>query len=429
MSSNPLRIAICPPDLDPMQNAMNGGPADATYIIQMYIANGLLSRGHNLTFVAPYDLNQVVSTNDLQKPRVAAQTWSASRWYTLASRGAWRLQSWLGLPYLNFFSNYSRLDAYLNCLPVHDVVYERNGLYNVGVAMACQRLNLPYVLFVEADEILEHDYMGKPLTGLMRWRANRIFRTNLQAADCIICVSEASKNHLATNWSIQPEKIVVFPNGVNVQRFRPNQSARSKIRATLGLDTNMMILFVGSFYDWHDVTTLLESFVDVLKSYPDAQLVLVGNGKTRQTMIHRAADLSLGGAVQFVGNVDHDEVPHFMNAADIAVAPYPVMEHDLWLSPLKLFEYMASGTAVIASAVGQIANVIEDSRNGLLVAPGDIQAMTAALQRLINDPPLRAHLGQQAREDMERDHSWDQYLSRLERLFVAVIDGQTFSQI
>jgi glycosyltransferase involved in cell wall biosynthesis len=130
---------------------------------------------------------------------------------------------------------------------------------------------------------------------------------------------------------------------------------------------------------------------------------------------------SLGDAVRFTGLVVHNEVARLMAAADVAVAPYPDIKQEIWLSPMKLFEYMASGTAVIASEVGQLAEVIHDGGNGVLVPPGNVPAMADALQRLIGEPSLRSRLGQRAREDAVRRHSWERYLSRLERVFAAVI--------
>jgi glycosyltransferase involved in cell wall biosynthesis len=424
LHSNLLRIAMCPPELYPLQQAMRDEPAEATYIIQGYIAAGLQARGHSLTFVAPRSLSQIVCTSDPQTPRPAPRTWSASRWFDLASKAAWQVQRWLGVPYLNVFANYRLLDACLQCLPGHDLVYERNGLYKFGVARACKRLRLPYVLYFEADDILEHDIMGKPITGLLRWRAREAIRLNLDAADCVIVVSEPLKVHLTTNWSVPPDKIVVFPNVADVQRFRPDPKIRAEVRASLGLDIHPLVAFVGNFYEWHDVATLLDAFAQVLEAYPDARLVLVGDGSRRQAMMQRAADLGLGDAARFTGLVAHAEVPRLLAAADIAVVPYPPMETDLWLSPLKLFEYMASGKAVIASAVGQLTDVVHDGRNGLLVPPGDVPAMTAALLRLVGDPALRSQLGQQARQDAVQKHSWEHYVSRLERVFLAVINGQ-----
>jgi glycosyltransferase involved in cell wall biosynthesis len=374
-------------------------------------------------------LNDVICTDDLQNQKLAPQTWSRSRGFDLAGKGAWRVQQTLGVPYLNVFANYRRLDACLHCLPGHDLVYERNGLYKIGVAMACKRLRLPYVLFLDADEILEHDYMGKPITGLLRWRARSMLRYNLSAANAIICVSEPAKLNLITNWHMPAEKIVVFPNGVDVQRFRPYPETRSALRASLGADANPLLLFVGSFYGWHDVTTLLEAFAQTLATRPCARLALVGDGEQRQAMQQRAIELGIDHAVHFTGSVPHTEVPRLVSAADIAVAPYPMMKQALWLSPMKLFEYMASGMAVIASDVGQLGEVVKDGSNGLLTLPGDASAMAAAMQRLIDDAALRARLGAQARKDAQQKYSWERYIARLEQLYMTVIAGQPVNGI
>jgi glycosyltransferase involved in cell wall biosynthesis len=428
-SSNKLGIVISPPEFQPLQKEMSGEPTSATYVIQRYIAEGLLARGHRLTFIAPQNVEVIVCTTDPQNTQIAPQTWSDSQWFNFASKSTWTLQRWLGIPYLNMFSNYRLLDACLQCLPGNDIVYERHGLYKVGVAMASKRLKLPYVLYFEADDILEHDVMGKPINGLLRWRAREMMGYNLNAADCIIVVSKPLKTYLTTNWSMPAEKIVVFQNVADVQRFRPDLKSRTEVRIKFGLKSNPLVIFVGNFYEWHDVATLLDSFVSLLTTYPDSRLILVGDGTTREAMEKRASDLKLGNAVMFTGIVPHTEVPPLLAAADIAVVPYPRMRHDLWLSPLKLYEYMAAGTAVIASAVGQLNEVIQDGRNGLLVPPGDVSAMTAALTRLIVDPGLRFQLSQQARQDAIEKHSWEQYISRLEILFSAIITNQPFHEI
>jgi len=428
-TSAPLRIAFCLPELQRLQQTTSGQTVDAPYIQQGYIAESLRNRGHNITFVASRDLNEVVCTDDLHQPKLVPQTWSESRLFNLASKGAWGIQQALGVPYLNVFTNYRRLDACLQCLPGHDIVYERNGLYKTGIAMACKRLRLPYVLFLDADEIMEHDYMGKPITGILRWRAKSMVRYNLRAANGVICVSEPAKLNLINNWHVPAEKIAVFPNGVDVQQFRPYPETRAQIRASLGVDANPLIVFVGSFYGWHDVATLLAAFAQVLVPNPGARLALVGDGEQRQAMQQRAIDLGIDHAVQFTGSVPHAEIPRLVSAADIAIAPYPTMKNALWLSPMKLFEYMAVGLPVIASAVGQLKEVIQDDANGLLVPPGDAAVMALAMQRLIGNTALRARLGQQARADAEQKYSWKQYISRLERLYAAVIAGQPINRI
>jgi glycosyltransferase involved in cell wall biosynthesis len=395
-------------------------PKDAAHIQQKYIAEGLRARGHSLMWIAPHDLDRVVYAGSSGGPILAPQTWTASGWFDLLARVIWKIQQLFRFPYLNFFSNLRRYDACLQIFPGHDVVFERNGLYNSGVAMACKNLNLPYVMFFDADQMAEMEFMGKPLKGLLRWRAANLLRYNLHVANRVICVSEAAKIHLMKNWDVPSEKLVVFPNAVDAERFKPEPELGAQTRASLQLTHHPLLVFVGSFYRWHDVVTLLKAFAVVLKTHSDARLVLVGDGAERETMMKLSVDLGVEHAAQFTGLVNHTEVSRYVNAADIAVAPVPNMEQEMWLSPMKLFEYMASGKAIVASAMGQIRDVIKDGENGMLVPAGDEMVLANAINRLIEDAPLRTRLGQQAREDAIRYHSWGQYITSLENVFTDI---------
>ncbi len=415
---------MCFPESTWIEEVLTEEYTDAAHIQQGCIAAGLRERGHILTFAAPENLEDTVWSRNWQRPRRVARTWSASHWFDIISKSVWRLQRPLGIPYLNVFSNWRRFDACLQCLAGHDLVYERNGLYHAGVAMACRRLKVPYILFFDADQIAEQDYLGRPVTGLLRWRATRLLRYNLRAAQTIICVSEAARVRLMTGWNVPSAKILVFPNGVDVQRFRPDPQARRAVRAALGVADGPLVLFVGSFHHWHDLPTLLAAFAEVLRANPAARLALVGDGSQRKPLARRASEMGIGDAVHFTGRIAHSEVPRVLSAADIAVAPVPAMTGDSWLSPMKLFEYMASGAAIVASRAGQVVDVIRDGHNGLLVTPGGVSEMSAALQKLMDDPTLRSRLGQQARQDAVQSHSWEGYLARLELVCGAVVAGQ-----
>jgi glycosyltransferase involved in cell wall biosynthesis len=336
------------------------------------------------------------------------------------------VQRLLGVPYLNVFSNYCIYDACLQCLPGHDIVQERNGLYKVGVAMASKRLGLPYIMFFDGDDVFEHDYMGEPITGVLRWRAKQMIQYNLAVADRVICVSETAKRHLMSVWQVSEDKIAVFPNGVDVNLHRPYPEIRSETRASLGVtQIDPLIVFVGSFFPWQDLKVLLDAFAQVLADYPCARLVLAGDGQQRQAMEQYATELGIGQSVQFTGFLSHNQVAHLVSAADVAVAPYKKMKPEFFSgSSMKVFEYMASGTAVVASAQGQIGEVIQDGVNGLLVPPGDHQALSNSLKILIGDSELRSRISRQARKDAVDNHSWEYHAARLEQVYKSVINSR-----
>jgi glycosyltransferase involved in cell wall biosynthesis len=411
-----FKIAFCLPVL------RSSDTEDSSFLQQMLIRNGLKARGHELTFITPYDLSEVVCTADIDKPRFVDRTWTRAIWFDLLGKLAWRIQKWLGIPYLNVFSNLRWFDAYQHCLPGHDIVQERNGLYKMGVAMACRRLRLPYVYFFDADDILEHDLFGKPLTGILRWRAKQIIRYNLKTAARVVCLSVFARVHLKTVWRVPEEKIAVIPNAVDVNRFRPCTEARVEVRSQLGLGDCPLIIFVGTFFAYQDVVVLLKSFAVVLKKFPNTRLLLVGGGDGYKKMVQLATDLGISDATKFIGYQPHNKIPRLLGAADIAVAPYRGIEDEKFLgSSMKLFEYMASGLPVVTSRVGQINEVVQDGINGLLVPAEDVQAMAAALKRLIADPQLRSRLGQKAREDALTKGSWEFYIAKFEGLYASVL--------
>lgn len=414
-----MKIAHCLPDQHWVEEMRCENPRDAAYIQQKYIAEGLRGRGHFITWIAPQGLDRVCS-GDVEEINLAPHTWTASGWFNLLSKIVWKIQQIFRIPYLNYFSNLRRYDACKQILTGHDVAFERNSLYNSGVAMACKKLNLPYVMFFDADQIAELEYMDEPLTGLLRWRAKNILRYNLKAAQRIISVSQTAKKHLTTNWDVPSDKIIVLSNAVDVERFKPDPELGSQTRALLRLTNHPLLVFVGNFYKWHDVVTLLKAFSVTLRKYVNAHLILVGDGAKRDLMMKLSADLNLEHAVHFTGFVGHVEVSRYVNAADVAIVPVPNMKQELWLSPMKLFEYMASGKAIVASSMGQIKEVIQDGQNGLLVSAGDEKELANAINKLIEDVPMRTQLGKKAREDAVLNHSWEQYLTRLENIFIDV---------
>lgn len=114
------------------------------------------------------------------------------------------------------------------------------------------------------------------------------------------------------------------------------------------------------------------------------------------------------------GAVPHQEIPHWLDRADVGVAPYPELD-DFYFSPLKVVEYMAAGLPVVASSVGQLRSLVQDGKTGLLVRPGDAESLASALVRLAEDRKLRLRMGRRARERAERRHDWSRVTDRIER--------------
>ena len=206
------------------------------------------------------------------------------------------------------------------------------------------------------------------------------------AATAVLAVSAPLASRLQTQVR-EPQRIHVVPNGVDLARFGARMPAQSR-PFTVG--------FVGSLRPWHGLDTLADAFGLLRESVPDARLRIVGDGPGRAGLEQRLAALGALDASNFSGAIRQEEVPAALAQFDVALASYPALE-DFYFSPLKLYEYMAAGCAVVASAIGQVREVIDHEVDGILVPPHDAAATARWLVRLAAAPELRDRLGTNAR--------------------------------
>jgi glycosyltransferase involved in cell wall biosynthesis len=268
---------------------------------------------------------------------------------------------------------------------------------------------------------MERELVGTPLKGMHAQVARKEARYTYRVAHKVLCVSEPAKSHLVEVWGVDAGKIVVMPNGVDTQLFRPQNDTQT-VRASLGLDGQPVVSFVGSFQLWHGIEQLVESFARVLHEVPQARLLLVGDGPARPNVEDAVRRLGLASNVTITGLVPQAKIPEILAAVDVAVIPYPRLPKELWFSPLKLYEYMAAGKAIVASASGQITEVVQDGINGLLVSPGDVDEFAQAIARLLKNPAELEWLGKNARRQAVERHSWDEYIHRLEHVYQDAIE-------
>lgn len=330
-------------------------------------------------------------------------------------------QSKFKLPYLGFFDSFRFREACIKHLAHCNIFYERYNPMCLGGVWAAKHLAIPLILEVHADIInTEIPLHSKPLQGFQHYLAELTTRTCFNRATKIVVVSDQVGERLRTYWQVPADKILTVPLGADVEAFQP-MAGQAAVRARFGLADEPVVMFVGSFHPWHGVDVLVQAFAHVHSAVPQAKLVLVGDGQVRPAIETQVRQAGLADHVLFTGSIAHPEVPPIVNIADVTVAPYPPMAAELWFSPLKVFEYMAAGKAVVASRAGQITQVVQEGSSGLLIEPGDADALAQAIIRLLNDSELRARLGAHARNEAVAKYSWRAHAEKLEQLFLSVL--------
>ncbi len=267
-----------------------------------------------------------------------------------------------------------------------DVIYERFSLLLFAGVWVRRLSGLPVLLEINSplfEERARND--GLRLTSLGRW-AQRMLWNNVDAA---LPVTEVLAGTLR-EYGVATERIAVIPNGINPTRFDAAPS-NAEAKQALGQD-GLVLGFTGFIRGWNAV----DRIVDVVAEHGarlGLRALVVGDGPARAPLLAHAAKLGIADRLTITGVVERDAVAAHVAAFDVAVLPGLT----LYSSPLKLFEYMYLGRAIVAPDTANIREILTHNENALLFAPDLPGAMEAALLQLCEDQALRIRLGAAAR--------------------------------
>lgn len=268
-----------------------------------------------------------------------------------------------------------------------DMIYERYGLWSAAGIRAARRLGLPVVVEVNAPLVEEQAAFRN---FALRPEAEAIEAEVLAGATALAVVSAELVDYVTARGA-DPARVHVIGNKVDTARFHPAIPPAD----TPGIPADRFVVgFTGSLKAWHGTDVLLEAVSRLLPAIP-AHLLIVGDGPDRAPLQARAAALGLADRMTVTGWVPHDALPALIARMDVAVAPYPASASH-YFSPLKLYEYLAMGRPVVASAIGQTAALLGPDGAGLLVPPGDPAALAEALSWIARDVHLSRELAQRA---------------------------------
>lgn len=291
-----------------------------------------------------------------------------------------------------------------------DFVWQRHvPFHRAGLALG-KSVNCPVILSVHALMVQEARQWGvrRPGWGSLMERFGE--KRLIQEADLVACVSNEVAE-LVRSKGVSEDRIIVTPNGVDLQRFRPTKPDLSTQRK-LGLDGDRFVLgWVGSFRAFHGLERLLDAMEDLQNRGRSITLLLIGTGPGLQTVKAYVDQRDIRN-ISFAGGFPHDRMPQVLSVLHAAVVMGPPGTQ-FHYSPVKIREYMAMGLPVIAGRLGELDRILTDGNDAILVDPSSTAELTRAIETLMDDPELRTRLGVQARQRIARIGSWEDVLKNL----------------
>lgn len=265
---------------------------------------------------------------------------------------------------------------------------------------------------------------GTGREGSLRYRLTKGLETHaVKSADAVAVICEGLRGDLIAR-GIDPDKIIVSPNGVDLDLFGDPPPRDDALGESLVLTADDIVIgYIGSFYDYEGIDDLIAAMPALVAAQPRARLLLVGGGPMEAALKAQAAASPAAAQIHFVGRVPHHEVERYYSLIDILAYPRKKMRLTDLVTPLKPLEAMAQGKLVAASDVGGHRELIEDGATGTLFAPDDPVAIANALADLLENRAMWPERRRTARIFVESHRNWSSNILRYEPVYQRLLRG------
>jgi PEP-CTERM/exosortase A-associated glycosyltransferase len=258
---------------------------------------------------------------------------------------------------------------------------------------------------------------GTGTEGSLKYKATKAIETwAVRRANGVAVICEGLRADLVSR-GISADKIMVSPNGVDLDLFGDPTPPDQELIRGLALEGADVLGFIGSFYDYEGLDDLIAAMPALVAMRPKAQLVLVGGGPVEDALKAQAAASPASDRIHFMGRVPHQEVERFYSVIEILVYPRKKMRLTDLVTPLKPLEAMAQLRLVAASDVGGHRELIEDGVTGTLFAPDDPDSLARSVSQLFGAREIWDERRKTARKFVEQDRNWSSNISRYEPVY------------
>ncbi len=310
-----------------------------------------------------------------------------------------------------------------------DLIHAHSPALNgLAAARAAQTLNVPLVYEIRAfweDAAVGN---GTGTQGSSKYRLTRALENHVvRKADAVAVICEGLRGDLITR-GVDPGKIVVSPNGVDMELFGNPPARDDALAAELGLAGKDVIGYIGSFYDYEGLDDLIAAMAFLQGAAKDAHLLLVGGGPMEDALRAQAKASAVADRIHFVGRVPHEEVERYYSLVDILAYPRKRMRLTDLVTPLKPLEAMAQGRLVAASDVGGHKELITDGETGALFPADDPSGAAAAIDALFAAKPKWPDRRANARAFVEEHRNWRHNILRYDPVYHLLLERKAMAK-
>jgi glycosyltransferase involved in cell wall biosynthesis len=299
----------------------------------------------------------------------------------------------------------------------YSFIYQRYSAFDMTGLLISLKQNIPLILEYNGSEIWIAENWGKAYShrkvGLI------VEAMCLKQAHKIVVVSEALKKELI-NRGIECDKIIVYPNGVDINFYKNLELIESEKSLDFSFDDNDFYFgFVGTFGKWHGVPLLVKAFERFLQKNREktlsCKLILIGSGPESTEVKKLSNESEFSSRIIITGAIPQAITPSYLKNCNVLIAP--TLKNDdgseFIGSPTKIFEYMALGKIIICSPLGQINSIITNGKNGITFTPNSVESLSNALTKAYFNFEDLKNLGDQAFYDVSKKYTWDIHVEKI----------------
>ena len=326
-------------------------------------------------------------------------------------------------PQFTIFSGKRGIGKYVNyllCIPVilkeFSLLHKKNKINfvysympGIGSSLPAMILKLRYGIKHVLDFADLHVFVRPKII------ANRSFKN----ADTIIAITNYLRNDLV-NRGIDPKKIHIIPNGVNLELFNPDNYNLSEIeKLRKSFDADKLVVFSGAL---QDLNLIIDSAPQVIQNMPKTKFVILGDhrspAKSKSVWEEKVKEKGLGDHFVFLGRKPHEEIPQYLLSADVCIDCFPDEPYYAAAHPIKLLEYGACEKPVVATKVEETNRIIKNEIYGFLVDPKTPAEFSMRIIELLGSKDLCKTMGENFANYVRTNFNWDKLALDLEKILL-----------